>query len=284
MAVAKRNLEDELDTVKADLDTLRKGISSLVSSFGDAATDEVKTRGRRARAAVGRVTDRAGEVWDDVANEASRRGREGVAAVGQQIEERPFISLLTAFGIGLVIGKLSRDRLGPVATPGQQDMDLRVDPEGAGAGRAQVCRGWDGSGRADRMAVSDGSDREELARQDVIRRPPQRAAPTRAPMPAVNAIASAPQKVTRNVALRTYAPPARAPIAPSRPRNTSDAIDTTGTSIDVGETRTTDSGNTAPVAKVPADVRAAWTGRAVVTSEIPSSSRAWAPSASFAIN
>ena len=106
MAAANRNLEEEFDTLKADLDTLRKDISSLVSSFGDAATDEVKTRGRRARAAVGRVTDRAGEVWDDATNEASRRGREGVAAVKQQIEERPVISLLVAFGVGLVIGKL----------------------------------------------------------------------------------------------------------------------------------------------------------------------------------
>jgi hypothetical protein len=48
----------------------------------------------------------------------------------------------------------------------------------------------------------------------------------------------------------------------------------TGTSIDGGETRTTESGNTAPVAKVPTDVRAASTERAVVTSEMPSSSRA----------
>lgn len=107
MTAANRNLEEEVDTLKADLDTLRKDISSLVSSFGDAAIDEVKTGGRRARAAVGRVTDRAGEVWDDATNEASRRGREGIAAVEQQIEERPFISLLMAFGIGLVIGKLS---------------------------------------------------------------------------------------------------------------------------------------------------------------------------------
>ena len=106
MAAANRNLEEEFDTLKAGLDTLRKDISSLVSSFGDTATDEVKTRGRRARAAVGRATDRAGEVWDDATNEASRRGREGVAAVKQQIEERPVISLLVAFGVGLVIGKL----------------------------------------------------------------------------------------------------------------------------------------------------------------------------------
>ena len=106
MAAANRNLEDEFDTLKAGLDTLRKEIGSLASSFGDTATDEVTTRGRRARAAVGRATDRAGEVWDDATSEASRRGREGVAAVEQQIEERPFISLLVAFVIGLAIGKL----------------------------------------------------------------------------------------------------------------------------------------------------------------------------------
>ena len=106
MAVANRNLEEEFDTLKAGLDKLRKDIGSLVSSFGDAATDEVKTRGQRARAAVGRATDRAGEVWDDATNQASRRGREGVAALEHQIEERPFISVLVAFGIGLVIGKL----------------------------------------------------------------------------------------------------------------------------------------------------------------------------------
>jgi ElaB/YqjD/DUF883 family membrane-anchored ribosome-binding protein len=45
-------------------------------------------------------------VWDDATNQVSRRGRQGVAAVEQQIEERPFISVLVAFGIGLVIGKL----------------------------------------------------------------------------------------------------------------------------------------------------------------------------------
>ena len=106
MAAANRNLEEEFDTLKAGLDTLRKDIGSVVSSFGDAATDEVKTRGRRARAAVGRATDRAGEVWDDAANAASRRGRAGVAAVEQQIEARPFISVLVAFVIGVLIGKL----------------------------------------------------------------------------------------------------------------------------------------------------------------------------------
>ena len=106
MAAANRNLEEEFDTLKAGLETLRKDISSLVSSFGDTASDEVTTRGRRARAAVGRAADRVGEVWDDATSEASRRGREGVAALEHQIDERPFLSELMAFGIGVLIGKL----------------------------------------------------------------------------------------------------------------------------------------------------------------------------------
>jgi ElaB/YqjD/DUF883 family membrane-anchored ribosome-binding protein len=64
MAAGNRNLEEEFDALKTGVDTLRKEISSLVGSLGDAATDEIRMRGRRARAAVGRVTDRAGEVSD----------------------------------------------------------------------------------------------------------------------------------------------------------------------------------------------------------------------------
>jgi hypothetical protein len=45
MAATHRNLEEDPDTLRAGLDTLRKDINSLVNSFGDAATDEVKTRG-----------------------------------------------------------------------------------------------------------------------------------------------------------------------------------------------------------------------------------------------
>jgi ElaB/YqjD/DUF883 family membrane-anchored ribosome-binding protein len=84
---AKRNLEEQFDTIKAELDTLRQGISSLVSSFGDTAADEVKTSERRVRTAVGRVAERAGEVWGDVANQASRRGHDGVDAVGRQLAD-----------------------------------------------------------------------------------------------------------------------------------------------------------------------------------------------------
>src|SRR6476620_4039182 len=65
---------------------------------------------------------------------------------------------------------------------------------------------------------------------------PQTTVPNSLPMPAVIPSANAPQNVTRAVARRMFAPPARAPIAPSSARKPSDAPDTTGTSAFVGDT------------------------------------------------
>ena len=93
--------------------------------------------------------------------------------------------------------------------------------------------------------------------------------------------ANAPQKVTRNVARKMFAPPAFAPIAPNKARKPNDAADTIGTSTFVGETTTISNGMAAPTENITADVSAACTGRAVVISEIPSSSRAWAVSEFF---
>ena len=112
----------------------------------------------------------------------------------------------------------------------------------------------------------------------------QTTVPKSLPMPAVRAIASAPQNVTRAVARRTFAPPALAPIAPRRARKPKDAADTMGTSAPAGDTTTMSKGMAAPTENVAADVSAACTGRAVVIYEIPSSSRAWAVKASFAIS
>lgn len=103
-------------------------------------------------------------------------------------------------------------------------------------------------------------------------------------MPAVNAMASAPQNVTRMAARHTIAPPAMAPIAPSSARNKSEAPASIGTSRAIGTRNTISKGNAAPQVNVAAYVRAAWIGRAVVISNMPSSSRAWVASASLAIN
>lgn len=62
--------------------------------------------------------------------------------------------------------------------------------------------------------------------------------PNRAPTPAVSAIASAPQNVTRKAAFVTGAPPACAPNPPRIARNKIDVPTTTGISAVLGMTST----------------------------------------------
>ena len=82
-------------------------------------------------------------------------------------------------------------------------------------------------------------------------------------MPAVSAMAKAPQKTTRAAARQTFAPPAWAPTAPSTASVTSEAVVTMGMIMPAGETTTASSGRAAPTEKVAAEVSAAWIGRAV---------------------
>ena len=92
------------------------------------------------------------------------------------------------------------------------------------------------------------------------------------------------RKVTRTAAVMTEAPPARPAREPNSARNKSELPETVHMSADTGAKRTIRRGRAAPTAKVPAEANAAWTGRAVRVSDMPSSSRACAPSASCAIN
>ena len=102
----------------------------------------------------------------------------------------------------------------------------------------------------------------------------QRIAPNRAPTPAVNAIAIAPQKVTRPIEGHTGDPPARAARKPSSARISRELPDTVRTRADTGSRKTSRSGRAATTTKDPAEASAACIGRALIVSVMPSSSRA----------
>ena len=82
-------------------------------------------------------------------------------------------------------------------------------------------------------------------------------APNKAPTPAVRAMASAPQKVTRATDLPMDEPPAYAANAPSKARNTSEAPETVHDSVERGTMKISRKGNAAPTAKAAADASAA---------------------------
>ena len=114
----------------------------------------------------------------------------------------------------------------------------------------------------------------------------QAATPKRAPTPAVNAIAKAPQKVTRVTDGITGAPPARAASRPnSRKKGERSCRRDPTSAADTGSSENhQEEASAAPTANVPAEANAACTGFAARVSEMPSSSRACAASASCCIN
>ena len=101
------------------------------------------------------------------------------------------------------------------------------------------------------------------------------------PTPAVTAIASALQKTTRVTPGNTGALPARAAIPPSTASSTRAAVETAAITWPF-PSHAAMRGSTPPVAKLSADAKAACRGLAFVLRLIPSSSRAWAASASRA--
>ena len=108
--------------------------------------------------------------------------------------------------------------------------------------------------------------------------------PNKTPTPAVIPIASPPQNVTRIVLGATFAPPARAASAPKSARESSEVPATKIIRLAAGAAALTMRGMAAPRAKQLADASAAWVGRALSVSDMPSSSRACAAMASWAMS
>jgi ElaB/YqjD/DUF883 family membrane-anchored ribosome-binding protein len=81
----------EYETLRKELDQLRSDIGSLSRTLKDIATDQGSA---------------AYEKVKQSAQRAQTQATEAIGAVGSEIGERPFTSMFTAFGIGLVIGML----------------------------------------------------------------------------------------------------------------------------------------------------------------------------------
>lgn len=100
--MAERDYAKEIDALKGDLTAVRNDLQTLLKSVAD---DQREYGHETVQRIQDTVNEARGEI-NRLAREAGARGREGVTAVEHQIEERPFTSVIAAFGIGIVIGKL----------------------------------------------------------------------------------------------------------------------------------------------------------------------------------
>jgi len=93
--MANEEISNELKKLKSDIADLRSDVTSLVKTLksagiekGQQAYEEVYERARQAGESA---RDRAEDVYD---------------AFGKEVESRPLASVLTAFGVGFVVGML----------------------------------------------------------------------------------------------------------------------------------------------------------------------------------
>jgi ElaB/YqjD/DUF883 family membrane-anchored ribosome-binding protein len=92
---AEHELTQDIETLRSDLDGLRKDFGQLMSTLKGTASN-------RAEAELDAMRKRLNKLADDV----TTTGRQQLRSVESQIEERPLVSLAIAFAIGLVLGRL----------------------------------------------------------------------------------------------------------------------------------------------------------------------------------
>jgi ElaB/YqjD/DUF883 family membrane-anchored ribosome-binding protein len=90
-----RNIEGEFDMVKDDLVKLREDIAKLSNALKDVTSETVHDQVNHLKSRFDTIT---GEAWE--------HSREALDDLTDRIEERPLASVLIAFGVGLLLGRL----------------------------------------------------------------------------------------------------------------------------------------------------------------------------------
>ena len=94
---AKHNVD--LDTIGNDVAVLKRDLSRLMEHMKNGTYDVAADS---AREAVERLSNEADQLYRSFAKQGGR----SIKAVSRQVEEQPLASVLVAFGVGLISGRL----------------------------------------------------------------------------------------------------------------------------------------------------------------------------------
>lgn len=96
------DVQREIDSLKADLKSLRDDISELSKTSGKVAGDSVQA----ARDALREEADKLIDRMKQTASSAREEGEQVAGQIRDEVAEKPLPSLLTAFGVGTLVGWL----------------------------------------------------------------------------------------------------------------------------------------------------------------------------------
>jgi len=100
--MADRKLEDEIEQIKSDFDTLRKDVGDLTSLLRDLGEEHLDTARDSARDSLEEIRERARSRAADIRG----KGRAYRRNLDEAVEEHPERSLAIAFGVGFVTARL----------------------------------------------------------------------------------------------------------------------------------------------------------------------------------
>ncbi len=100
---AKPMAATELDRVMAEFATLKREFADLMGQVKKGAVREAEEIG----AAAGSRFDHISRDTRHLVDAIEAQGSKSAKALGHQVEERPLISLLIAFGIGMVASRIT---------------------------------------------------------------------------------------------------------------------------------------------------------------------------------
>ena len=91
--------QSDLSTIGDDVVLLKRGLSRLMDHMKNGTFDVAK---ESTQEVVARLSDEADRLYRGLTKQSER----SVKAISRQVEEQPLASLLVAFGIGLISGRL----------------------------------------------------------------------------------------------------------------------------------------------------------------------------------
>jgi len=89
----------DFDAIVRDIAALRQDFADLMNQMKSGA---LKGANGVAENVLGDLSDKANHLYDSV----TAQGERSVKAVSRQVEERPMVSLLVAFGVGFIASRL----------------------------------------------------------------------------------------------------------------------------------------------------------------------------------
>ncbi|TBW58495.1 DUF883 family protein [Marinobacter halodurans] len=98
--------QDDYKRVKEDIQLLREDLAKLTRAVADGQKNNISNLRDEIRKESREALRHARERGDEVFNRAREAGDKAIHDVEHKIEERPFLSVVIVFLVGLLVGKL----------------------------------------------------------------------------------------------------------------------------------------------------------------------------------